>query len=96
VLTVKALLNSAIQNPGGNAVHHNDEAGNFALAKGTLKDCLPIVAFIPGICSKASGRQGSTALIETLEDFKTVVEKARDLQFNVIAKPAWLEEANAN
>jgi hypothetical protein len=96
VLTVKALLNSAIQNPGGNAVHHNDEAGNFALAKGTLKDCLPIVAFIPGIFSKTSRGEGSTALIETLDDFKTIVEMARDLKFSVIAKPAWLQEANAN
>jgi hypothetical protein len=96
VMTVKALLNSAIQNPGGNAVHHNDEAGNFALAKGTLKDCLPIVAFIPGIISKTSRGEGSTALIETLEDFKTVVEAARQFNYQVVAKPAWLAEAGVN
>ena len=96
VMTIKALLNSAIQNPGGNAVHHNDEAGNFALAKGTLKDCLPIVAFIPGIISASSPRPGSMVLIQTLEDFKTVVDLARSSSFNVIAKPAWLQEANAN
>jgi hypothetical protein len=95
VLAIKALLNSAIQNPGGNAVHHNDEAGNFALAKGTLKDCLPIVAFIPGLFSKFSRGEGSTALIETLEDFKEVVEMARQFQFSVVAKPAWLAEAGA-
>lgn len=94
VMTIKALLNSAIQNPGGNAVHHNDEAGNFALAKGTLKDCLPIVAFIPGIISKTSRGEGSTALIQTLEDFKTLVEVAREFRYSVIAKPAWLAEAN--
>lgn len=91
-LAVKALLNSAIQNPGGNAVHHNDEAGNFALAKGTLKDCLPIVAFIPAIIGKWGSTGPETALIQTLEDFKTVLLYARESNYRDVVKESWLTE----
>lgn len=96
-MTVKALLNSEIQNPGGNAVHHNDEAGNFALAKGTLKDCLPIIGFVPSLLPSKSkqtaGTAAKTILIETLEDFKTLVLYARANNFKEVVKPAWLVEA---
>ncbi len=96
-MNVKALLNSAIQNPGGNAVHHNDEAGNFALAKGTLKDCLPIIGFVPSVLPSTSRQQAGKAakaiLLETLEDFKTLVLYARENNFREVVKAAWLVEA---
>lgn len=88
VMLVKTMLNSALNGAagyaGGNAVHHNDEAGNFALAKGTLKDCLPLIGFHP--------REG-TLLVEDLLDFKELVLTARTAGFVERAKPAWLQEA---
>ena len=90
VMIVKTLLNTAFQRAVGNAVHHNDEAGNFALAKGSLKECLPLVAFMP---SHSGAFGGYTALVETLEDFKTLVEAARDMSCSVVAKPEWLQQA---
>ncbi len=96
-MNAKALLNSEIQNPGGNAVHHNDEAGNFALAKGTLKDCLPIIGFVPSILpsksKQSAGQPAKTILIESLDDFKTLVLYARANNFKEVVKDAWLLEA---
>ena len=96
-MNVKALLNSEIQNPGGNAVHHNDEAGNFALAKGTLKDCLPIIGFVPSILptksKQTAGQAAKTILVESLDDFKTLVLYARANNFKEVVKDAWLVEA---
>lgn len=91
-MIAKALLNTEIRHPGGNAIHHNDEAGNFALAKGTLKDCLPIVAFLPGLISKLGNSGPETALIQTLEDFKKVLLYARESNYKEVVKPSWLTE----
>src|SRR5262249_16941947 len=84
---VKTLLNTALQSAGyqgGNAIHHNDEAGNFALAKGSLSDCFPLICFAPG---------NMTVLIEDLSDFKELALYAREKGFNVRAKPEWLQSA---
>lgn len=88
ILNTKVLLNTALQTvggyKGGNAIHHNDEAGNFALAKGSLIDCMPLIAFLPGT-------QGyRTVLIENLADFKELVIFAREYNFQEIAKKEWL------
>ena len=93
IMAVKALLNSGIQNPIGNAVHHNDEAGNLALAKGTLQDCMPLVCFLPGILAKKQMSPSETFLVETLADFKDLAEIAREFDFRIVAKEAWLKEA---
>jgi len=89
VMLIKTMLNSALIGAagyqGGNAIHHNDEAGNFALAKGTLSDCLPLIGFFP--------RHG-TVLIQNLLDFRELVVSARQAGFAERAKPAWLIEAN--
>lgn len=90
VMAVKTMLNTALMSrggyQGGNAIHHNDEAGNFALAKGTLVDCLPLIGFVPGV---------RTVLVDTLPDFKELVLYAREKGFSVQAKPVWLAEAGA-
>lgn len=89
VMLIKTMLNSALMGAagyeGGNAIHHNDEAGNFALAKGTLSDCLPLIGFFPG---------HGTILIENLHDFRELVVSARQAGFVERAKPAWLSEAS--
>jgi hypothetical protein len=98
---VKVLLNTAIQcagYPGGNAVHHNDEAGNFALAKGSLAECLPIIGFLPGVLpskskGRAAGEPAQTVLIKTLDHFKSLVLYARANSFREVAKPEWLMAA---
>lgn len=99
-MNVKALLNSEIQNPGGNAVHHNDEAGNFALAKGSLKDCLPVIGFVPSLLPSKSkqqpGQPAKTILVETPDDFKTLVLYARQNNFKEVAKSDWLLEAGVS
>ena len=88
ILNTKVLLNTALQAvggyQGGNAIHHNDEAGNFALAKGSLADCMPLIAFLPGT------RGYRTVLVENLTDFKELVIFARDNNFQEIAKKDWL------
>jgi hypothetical protein len=88
VMLIKTMLNSAIMGAsgytGGNAIHHNDEAGNFALAKGTLQDCLPLIGFTPN---------HGTVLIENLADFRELVLDARRAGFEERAKPQWLDEA---
>jgi hypothetical protein len=88
VMYVKTMLNTALQTAGGyhggNAVHHNDEAGNFALAKGSLSDCLPLIGFLPG---------PQTVLVENLPDFKELALYARERGFNVRAKAEWLLSA---
>ena len=90
VMLIKALLNSALQGmaayPGGNAIHHNDEAGNFAHAKGSLSDCLPLIGFLPYV---------GTVLIKELAEFRALVEWATQRNYEVIAKPTWLAEAGA-
>jgi Anthrax toxin LF subunit len=91
VMNVKVMLNTALQSTGGyqggNAIHHNDEAGNFALAKGTLNDCLPLIGFMPG---------PSTVLVENLGDFKELAMYARERGFHVRAKPDWLQSAGVS
>jgi hypothetical protein len=88
MMLAKTMLNSALMTTGGykggNAIHHNDEAGNFALAKGTLSDCLPLIGFTPS---------HGTVLIENLGDFKELVLDARGSGFEERAKPEWLREA---
>jgi hypothetical protein len=88
VMLIKTMLNSALMGAagysGGNAIHHNDEAGNFALAKGTLKDCLPLIGFTP---------KHGTVLVEDLADFKELVLDARASGFQERAKEQWLQEA---
>lgn len=88
ILNTKVLLNSALQGAGGykggNAIHHNDEAGNFALAKSDLKGCLPVIGFIPG----TGGYR--TVLIRTEIDFKQLALFARMNGFTVHAKDGWI------
>jgi len=85
IMKVKAMLNSALIGSGaytgGNAVHHNDEQGNMALAKGSLQECLPVIGFIPG---------KGTVLVETSFDFKQLIAEARNLSFNVRVKDSWI------
>ena len=89
VMLIKTMLNTALTGAagyrGGNAIHHNDEAGNFALAKGNLAGCLPLIGFRPP--------PEATMLIETLSDFKELVLVARKLGYQERAKPEWLREA---
>ncbi|MSS71153.1 MAG: hypothetical protein EXS64_06670 [Candidatus Latescibacteria bacterium] len=88
VMLIKTMLNSALMGAsgysGGNAIHHNDEAGNFALAKGSLADCFPLICFMP---------QHGTVLIENLPDFKELVIAARTGGFQERAKQQWLRDA---
>ena len=88
VMLIKTMLNTALIGAagykGGNAIHHNDEAGNFALAKGTLSACLPLIGFTP---------VHGTVLIENLSDFKELVLNSRQNGFQERAKPEWLREA---
>jgi hypothetical protein len=88
VMLIKTMLNSALTGAagykGGNAIHHNDEAGNFALAKGNLFACMPLIGFTP---------QHGTVLIETLSDFKELVLDARSRGFEERAKLEWLRVA---
>jgi hypothetical protein len=87
VLTIKVMLNTALQSagyPGGNLVHHNDEAGNFALAKGSLAECLPLIAFVPG-----KGTKG----VASLSDFKELAYLAADQGHRIVCKPDWCSEA---
>jgi hypothetical protein len=87
VLTIKVMLNTALRSagyPGGNLIHHNDEAGNFALAKGSLSECLPLIAFVPG-----KGTKG----IANLGHFKELADLAKKQGHRLVAKEAWLTEA---
>jgi len=76
---VKTCLNTEIQRKGGNAVHHNDEAGNKALAR-PLIECFPLIAFVP---------EEGIALIEDLADFNDVVVYAWDHRYTVNIKENW-------
>jgi hypothetical protein len=96
ILIMKTMLNTAIQGAGymgGNAVHHNDEAGNFALAKGSLAECLPLIAFVPNV---------GVFAIETVSDFRDMVDTAHISirgghgPYQVVAKPEWLGQAGAD
>jgi hypothetical protein len=92
VMTIKTLLNTAIMAAGyqgGNAIHHNDEAGNFALAKGSLAECLPLIAFVPPI----GDSPGGTKALQSVGDFGQLVREARAGGYQVVAKPEWLKEA---
>jgi hypothetical protein len=89
VLTIKVMLNTALQaqkgrSKGGNLVHHNDEAGNFALAKGSLAECLPLIAFVPGLGTKG---------VENLGHFKELADLAKKQGHSIVAKKEWLQEA---
>jgi len=68
----------------GNPIHHNDEAGSFALAKGKLADCFPLIGFFPGV---------GTVLVADVTDFRELVLVARAKGFVERAKPKWLQEA---
>lgn len=87
VMLIKTWLNTAIMGAtsftGGNAIHHNDEAGNMALAKGSLQECLPVIGFVP---------KKGTLLIENLQDFVVLVTFAQTNGFQVVVKPSWLPE----
>lgn len=96
VMHVKVLLNSAIMSKGeyggGNAIHHNDEVGNMALAKGSLAECLPVIAFFP---PKRNPEEphiilDNTALAETTGDFKEIYNIARDRGFAPRVKEGWV------
>jgi hypothetical protein len=87
ILTIKTMLNTAIMTDGGyeggNAIHHNDECGNMVLAKGSLAECLPLVAMVPSM---------GTVALTTKDDFKDLVMTARADGFRTVAKPSWLKE----
>lgn len=89
ILLLKTLLNSAIIGAGykgGNAIHHNDEQGNMALAKGSLAECLPVMAFVPFPYPRV-------VAIETIGDFASLVRDARRAGYDTRAKDSWLLEA---
>jgi hypothetical protein len=88
ILNVKVLLNSTIIGKGyqgGNAVHHNDEVGNTALAKGSLSECLPIVGFAP----KSFRFSGQTVLIRSIQEFRELFELAKNCGFSPLVKKEW-------
>jgi Anthrax toxin LF subunit len=93
VLMLKTLLNSAIIGAGGykggNAIHHNDEQGNMALAKGSLAECLPVLAFVPF-------RTPRVIALTTVQDFATLVVEAISEGYDVRAKATWMVEAGLN
>ena len=96
VLNVKVMLNTAIQGrggyKGGNAVHHNDEAGNFALAKGSLAECFPLIVFYPptrGIYPFFGGN-GCVALQNTTDFYETAI--SANVKYSVVCKPSWQKE----
>lgn len=99
VMLIKTMLNSALMAgtdgyKGGNAIHHNDESGNFALAKGTLKDCFPLIGFMPMASPHPKGGPvPTTFLIESLEDFKELVVYGRSVGFVEKLKNEWYGEA---
>jgi hypothetical protein len=82
VMFVKTCINTEIQRKGGNAVHHNDEAGNKALAR-PLIECFPLIAFVP---------EEGIALIEDLADFNDLVVYAWDHRYTVNIKENWYAE----
>jgi hypothetical protein len=89
ILLLKTLLNTAIMGAGykgGNAIHHNDEQGNMALAKGSLAECLPVLAFVPF-------RMPSVVALTSVGDFATLVKEARAQGYDTRAKASWLAEA---
>lgn len=88
ILNIKVLLNSTIISKGyqgGNAVHHNDEVGNTALAKGSLSECLPIIAFTP----QSFRFSGQTVLIRSIMEFRELFELARSSGFSPLVKNEW-------
>jgi hypothetical protein len=89
ILQVRAQLNTAIIAAGyrgGNAVHHDDEQGNMALAKGSLAECLPVVAMLPY-------KQPQVVAVQSVSDFRDLVKEARAMGYDTRAKPSWLREA---
>lgn len=89
VLLIKTMLNTAIISAGyrgGNAIHHNDEQGNMALAKGSLAECLPVLAIVPYLPQPVIALTG-------IDDFKNLVLQARTQGFDTRAKDSWLKEA---
>lgn len=89
ILLVRTSLNTAIISAGykgGNAVHHNDEQGNMALAKGSLVECLPVIAMVPF-------RNPKVLALTSVADFATLVNWARELDYDTRSKPSWLREA---
>jgi hypothetical protein len=87
VMFVKTCLNTAIGHKGGNAIHHNDEAGNKALAKGSLRACFPLIAFVPQ-------PKGGIGLVKTLEDFGELIDYAESNSYTVNIKNSWASELN--
>ena len=88
ILNVKVLLNNTIIGKGyqgGNAVHHNDEVGNTALAKGSLSECLPIIGFAP----KSFRFSGQTVLIRSIWEFRELFELAKSCGFSPLVKKEW-------
>lgn len=99
IMLVKTMINSALMTignyTGGNAIHHNDESGNFALAKGTLRDCFPLIGFMPMASPHPHGGPvPKTFLIESLPDFKELVLYARSVGYVELLKDEWYAEAD--
>ncbi len=89
ILSMRVQLNTAIISAGyrgGNAIHHNAEQGNMALAKGSLQECLPVLAMVPF-------RRPSVVALTTVADFAALVKEARAYGYETRAKPSWLREA---
>jgi hypothetical protein len=84
IMMIKVALNSAI-GVSGNAVHHNDEAGNEFLAKANLQECMPVICFLPN------------RLVRTLQDpadFKAFYETFVRDQLVYKGKRSWADAAN--
>lgn len=91
VMQIKTMANTAIiaaGYQGGNAIHHNDEQGNMALAKGSLAECLPVLACVPW-------RSPGVIAVTSAADFAVLVKEGRTLGYDVRAKREWLQQANA-
>jgi hypothetical protein len=96
VLNTKVILNTAIQSSGGyeggNSIHHNDEAGNFKLAKGSLADCMPLLFFYPqgtGLRFILGGL--GCGAVTTAGDFGRMAVLI-NREFHVVCKPSWQSE----
>jgi len=79
---VAERINAALRTvySGGVAVHHNDEAGNMALPKDGVRECLPVLALMPG---------GQPLALETVDDFIQFVEMCFKRGYKPNLKDAW-------
>ena len=94
IMQIKTQLNGAIHGAGykgGNAVHHNDEAGNEFLAKANLAECLPVICFLPS----SAGAPDQVMTLETPADFKALYETIIANRFVYKGKKTWAKSAGA-